>query len=100
MSDSAPAGASASASTVGSVSSASATAALQSSAEMAGLPSAGCHFCSPVSGSVIHSPSAQSWSSYAASSATWVSDRMSMRQPVIRAANRAFWPSFPIASDS
>ena len=35
-----------------------------------------------------------------ASSATWVSDLMSMRQPVSRAASRAFWPSFPIASDS
>jgi hypothetical protein len=28
------------------------------------------------------------------------SDRMSMRQPVRRAARRAFWPSRPIASDS
>jgi len=28
------------------------------------------------------------------------SDLMSMRQPVSRAASRAFWPSFPIASDS
>jgi hypothetical protein len=28
------------------------------------------------------------------------SDRMSMRHPVILAASRAFWPSFPIASDS
>ena len=26
--------------------------------------------------------------------------RMSMRQPVRRAANRAFWPSLPIASDN
>jgi hypothetical protein len=28
------------------------------------------------------------------------SDRMSMRQPVRRAARRAFWPSLPMASDS
>jgi len=32
--------------------------------------------------------------------AAWDSDLMSMRQPVSRAASRAFWPSFPIASDS
>jgi hypothetical protein len=29
-----------------------------------------------------------------------VSDRMSMRQPVSRAASRAFWPSRPMASES
>ena len=29
-----------------------------------------------------------------------VSERMSMRQPVSRAASRAFWPSRPMASDS
>jgi hypothetical protein len=29
-----------------------------------------------------------------------VSERMSIRQPVSRAARRAFWPSRPIASDS
>ena len=29
-----------------------------------------------------------------------VADRMSIRQPVSRAARRAFWPSLPIASDS
>src|SRR5216683_2234965 len=29
-----------------------------------------------------------------------VSDLMSMRQPVRRAARRAFWPSLPMASDS
>ena len=28
------------------------------------------------------------------------SERMSMRQPVSRAASRAFWPSLPIASES
>lgn len=32
--------------------------------------------------------------------ATGVSGRMSMRHPVSRAARRAFWPSFPIASES
>ncbi len=31
---------------------------------------------------------------------TSVSGRMSMRQPVRRAASRAFWPSLPIASDN
>jgi hypothetical protein len=31
---------------------------------------------------------------------TAVSDRMSIRQPVSFAANRAFWPSLPIASES
>ena len=31
---------------------------------------------------------------------TSASDRMSIRQPVRRAASRAFWPSLPIASDS
>ena len=34
--------------------------AAHSSAEIASLPSAGCHFCSPVSASMIHSPSAHS----------------------------------------
>ena len=32
--------------------------------------------------------------------ASWVSLLMSTRQPVSRAARRAFWPSLPIASDS
>jgi hypothetical protein len=32
--------------------------------------------------------------------ASAASDRMSMRQPVSRAASRAFCPSFPMASDS
>jgi len=36
----------------------------------------------------------------AAGSATWVSGRISIFQPVSRCASRAFWPSFPIASDS
>jgi hypothetical protein len=35
-----------------------------------------------------------------ASAASAVSGRMSMRQPVSRAARRAFWPSLPMASDS
>ena len=34
------------------------------------------------------------------SSANCVSDLMSIRQPVSRAASRAFWPSLPMASDS
>ena len=34
------------------------------------------------------------------SSANSVSERMSIRQPVSRAASRAFWPSRPIASES
>jgi hypothetical protein len=35
-----------------------------------------------------------------AGAAASVSGRMSMRQPVSRAASRAFWPSRPIASES
>src|SRR5919201_1772189 len=42
-----------------------------------------------------------SWYPSSASSlANSVSERMSTRQPVSRAARRAFWPSLPIASDS
>jgi hypothetical protein len=36
----------------------------------------------------------------ASSAANSVSERMSIRHPVRRAARRAFWPSRPIASDS
>ncbi len=45
----------------------------------------------PLTG-VIYSPACASCCS--------VSGRMSIRQPVSRAARRAFWPSLPIASDS
>ncbi len=44
----------------------------------------------------VYSPSR----SRSASGAVSVSGRMSMRQPVSRAARRAFWPSLPMASDS
>jgi hypothetical protein len=36
----------------------------------------------------------------AEASGGWASDLMSIRQPVSRAASRAFWPSLPMASDS
>ena len=48
-------------------------------------------------------PSNCSSPSYSMSSSSWansVSDLMSTRQPVRRAARRAFWPSRPIASES
>ena len=64
-------------------------------ADIASPPSAGTHTCWPLSSS-IHSPSAQPSSS----SCSWVSDLMSMRHPVNRAARRAFCPSLPIARES
>ena len=60
----------------------------------------GCQTCSPVAGSTTHSPCAHSSVWYDSSSASWVSLLMSTRQPVRRAARRAFWPSLPMASDS
>jgi hypothetical protein len=47
-----------------------------------------------------HSPVAPALERQPAPSAGASSDRMSMRQPVSRAASRAFCPSFPMASDS
>ena len=49
--------------------------------------------------SSIRPASSASWKARC-SSANWDSDLMSMRQPVSRAARRAFWPSRPMASDS
>ncbi len=65
------------------------------------LPSAACHSISPVSALARHSPSAYSTSvsrpPAGMPSASCVSERMSTRTPVRRAARRAFWPSRPIA---
>ena len=44
--------------------------------------------------------SSPSYSTSVSSEANSVSDLMSTRQPVRRAARRAFWPSRPIASES
>ena len=49
---------------------------------------------------VSHLKTADGYSDLGRAHAGAVSDRMSMRQPVSRAASRAFWPSRPIASDS
>ena len=43
---------------------------------------------------------ALAWSGQARAGAGSVSDRMSIRHPVSRAASRAFWPSRPMARES
>lgn len=49
---------------------------------------------------LAHLPHERRATQLASTSGAAVSDRMSIRQPVSRAARRAFWPSRPMASES